>query len=41
MESGTDTYSIVIPARNEAAGLAQLLPMLAMQLPQGAEVSPK
>nr|WP_315488774.1 glycosyltransferase family 2 protein [uncultured Rhodoferax sp.] len=38
MESGTDTYSIVIPARNEAAGLAQLLPMLAMQLPQGAEI---
>ena len=33
-----ETYSIVIPARNEAAGLAKLLPELAAHLPQGTEI---
>ena len=33
-----DTYSIVIPARNEAVGMADLLPALASYLPQGAEI---
>jgi glycosyltransferase involved in cell wall biosynthesis len=33
-----DTYSIVIPARNEADGLAKMLPELAVHLPQGAEI---
>lgn len=33
-----DTYSIVIPARNEARGLAKLLPGLAAHLPQGTEI---
>jgi len=33
-----DTYSIVIPARNEADGLAKVLPQLAQHLPQAAEV---
>ncbi|ROZ79139.1 glycosyltransferase family 2 protein [Ramlibacter sp. WS9] len=33
-----DTYSIVIPARNEAEGLAKLLPALAVYMPQGAEI---
>ncbi|MDD2920292.1 glycosyltransferase [Rhodoferax sp.] len=33
-----DTYSIVIPARNEAAGLASLLPALAMHLPPATEI---
>jgi glycosyltransferase involved in cell wall biosynthesis len=33
-----DTYSIVIPARNEAEGLAKLLPQLAAYLPEGAEI---
>lgn len=33
-----DTYSIVIPARNEAGGLATLLPGLAAQLPAGTEI---
>ena len=32
------TYSLVIPARNEAAGLAELLPALAGHLPEGAEI---
>lgn len=33
-----DTYSIVIPARNEADGLAKMLPALALHLPPGAEI---
>jgi glycosyltransferase involved in cell wall biosynthesis len=33
-----DTYSIVIPARNEADGLAEILPELAVHSPQGAEI---
>jgi len=33
-----DTYSIVIPARNEADGLAKMLPALAAHLPRGAEI---
>jgi len=33
-----DTYSIVIPARNEADGLARVLPQLALHLPPAAEV---
>jgi len=33
-----DTYSIVIPARNEADGLAKVLPQLALHLPPAAEV---
>jgi len=33
-----DTYSIVIPARNEADGLAKMLPQLAVHLPQDAEI---
>jgi glycosyltransferase involved in cell wall biosynthesis len=37
-EKLADTYSIVIPARNEADGLAQMLPQLALHLPQGAEI---
>jgi glycosyltransferase involved in cell wall biosynthesis len=37
-DKSTDTYSIVIPARNEAAGLAALLPTLAANSPQGVEV---
>ena len=32
------TYSVVIPARNEADGLAKMLPVLAAHLPQGAEI---
>lgn len=31
-------YSVVIPARNEASGLANLLPRLAAYLPQGSEI---
>ncbi len=34
----SDTYSLVIPARNEAAGLAELIPGLRARLPQGAEI---
>jgi glycosyltransferase involved in cell wall biosynthesis len=37
-EKLADTYSIVIPARNEAEGLAKLLPQLAAYLPDGAEI---
>jgi glycosyltransferase involved in cell wall biosynthesis len=37
-EKLVDTYSIVIPARNEADGLAKMLPELAVHLPQGAEI---
>jgi glycosyltransferase involved in cell wall biosynthesis len=37
-DKSADTYSIVIPARNEAAGLAALLPALAVHLPPGAEI---
>jgi glycosyltransferase involved in cell wall biosynthesis len=33
-----DTYSIVIPARNEAEGLAKMLPQLVVHLPVGAEI---
>ena len=42
MQTRTDisgvTYSVVIPARNEADGLAKLLPALAAHVPQGAEI---
>jgi glycosyltransferase involved in cell wall biosynthesis len=37
-DKSADTYSIVIPARNEARGLAALLPGLAAHLPQGTEI---
>jgi glycosyltransferase involved in cell wall biosynthesis len=37
-DKSADTYSIVIPARNEAEGLAKMLPELAVHLPQGAEI---
>jgi glycosyltransferase involved in cell wall biosynthesis len=33
-----DTYTIVIPARNEAGSLARLLPTLARHVPQGSEL---
>jgi glycosyltransferase involved in cell wall biosynthesis len=33
-----DTYSVVIPARNEAGGLQKLLPELGQHLPQGTEI---
>ena len=33
-----DTYSVVIPARNEAGGLQKLLPELSQHLPQGTEI---
>ena len=38
IDQPADTYSLVIPARNEAAGLAELLPALHAHLPQGAEI---
>lgn len=38
MQPHAETYSIVIPARNEAVGLASLLPALALHLPKGTEV---
>ncbi len=31
-------YSVIIPARNEAESLKQLLPQLAMHVPQGSEI---
>lgn len=37
-DSLADTYSIVIPARNEAGGLAKLLPALSAYVPFGAEI---
>jgi glycosyltransferase involved in cell wall biosynthesis len=37
-DKSADTYSIVIPARNEAEGLAKMLPELSVHLPQGAEI---
>jgi glycosyltransferase involved in cell wall biosynthesis len=33
-----DTYTVVIPARNEAGSLARLLPTLAQLVPQGVEI---
>lgn len=38
MQTSADTYSIVIPARNEAVGLAHLLPKLGICLPPGTEI---
>lgn len=38
IDQSAETYSLVIPARNEAGGLAELLPALSAHLPQGAEV---
>jgi len=37
-EKLADTYSIVIPARNEAGGLAKLLPGLVAHLPENTEI---
>jgi glycosyltransferase involved in cell wall biosynthesis len=33
-----ETYTVVIPARNEAGGLARLLPTLTKHVPQGSEI---
>jgi glycosyltransferase involved in cell wall biosynthesis len=38
VEATTSTFSLVIPARNEAEGLAKLLPELSQYLPEGTEV---
>jgi glycosyltransferase involved in cell wall biosynthesis len=38
IEAQTSTFSLVIPARNEAEGLAQLLPELRKYLPDGTEI---
>ena len=38
MHPRADTYSVVIPARDEAGGLQKLLPELAQHLPQGTEI---
>jgi glycosyltransferase involved in cell wall biosynthesis len=38
LEASTKRFSVVIPARNEAAGLASLLPRLALYLPPDTEV---
>ena len=38
MQIRAETYSVVIPARNEAVGLATLLPALNLHLPKGTQI---